>query len=391
MTANPKSNHIVFFVNILRKGAGMINRNLGMAKALTAQGGRISFLRYFRPCHQPDPATIPVYTILKTRYLDRLYGTALAFVPASVLIAWKLLRLRPDILCVDLPHEAFWALLFRPLFKYRIVFTYHGMVKPTHYDAHSSDAFERTEHRRLKRLTEQHYRYLARVDHAVVVSDFLRRELAGQGIESVVIYNGFDPDLINSTRQFKTIQGTGPVAISVGRYARCKGLLDVVKAFALVAQAQEDAELILYAVHEEKQYYQEILDHIEAHKLSHRVHLFGPIEFESFSYMVSLCSVFVTASLYESFGMPLLEAQACSVPCVSYAVGGVPEVVKDQVTGLLVEAGNVEALAQSLERLLTDATLHEQLTSHMPEHLSQFTYAKLASDLGALFERLTKP
>lgn len=58
----------------------------------------------------------------------------------------------------------------------------------------------------------------------------------------------------------------------------------------------------------------------------------------------------------ENEGMPvsLMEAAACGVPAVATAVGGVPELVEDGVTGLLTPAGDAPALARALERLLTD-------------------------------------
>src|SRR5439155_25720744 len=62
-------------------------------------------------------------------------------------------------------------------------------------------------------------------------------------------------------------------------------------------------------------------------------------------------------------GMPvsLMEAAACGVPVVATAVGGVPELVVDGATGLLVPAGDARALANALERLLIDDDLRARL------------------------------
>src|SRR5262249_35816657 len=62
-------------------------------------------------------------------------------------------------------------------------------------------------------------------------------------------------------------------------------------------------------------------------------------------------------------GMPgsLMEAAACGVPVVATSVGGVPELVEDEVTGLLVAPGNVPALASALERLLMDQALRKRM------------------------------
>lgn len=72
-------------------------------------------------------------------------------------------------------------------------------------------------------------------------------------------------------------------------------------------------------------------------------------------------SVVVLTSEYEGSPVCLKEAAACGVPVVATAVGGVPELVEDGRTGLLAPAGNAEAIAQHLERLLSDPELASAL------------------------------
>lgn len=71
--------------------------------------------------------------------------------------------------------------------------------------------------------------------------------------------------------------------------------------------------------------------------------------------------VFLLPSEVESFGLAALEAMSCGVPVVASAVGGVPEVVRDGVTGFLHPVGDVEAMAASTLRLLQDRALHESM------------------------------
>ncbi len=61
---------------------------------------------------------------------------------------------------------------------------------------------------------------------------------------------------------------------------------------------------------------------------------------------------FVLPSLYEGFGIAILEAMAAGKPVIATAVGGIPEFVRSGETGLLVEPGNVAALADAIDRLL---------------------------------------
>jgi glycosyltransferase involved in cell wall biosynthesis len=63
----------------------------------------------------------------------------------------------------------------------------------------------------------------------------------------------------------------------------------------------------------------------------------------------------------ESFCLGILEAMCFGVPSVSTAVGGIPEVIEDGVTGLLVPFGDAEALAQAAGNLLADPALRERM------------------------------
>ncbi|KKU14153.1 MAG: Glycosyl transferase group 1, partial [Candidatus Magasanikbacteria bacterium GW2011_GWC2_45_8] len=65
--------------------------------------------------------------------------------------------------------------------------------------------------------------------------------------------------------------------------------------------------------------------------------------------------IFVLPSLWEGLGIVILEAGASAVPVVASNVGGIPEMVVDQETGLLVPPGDVEALSHALRALLQDS------------------------------------
>ncbi|MFF5939048.1 glycosyltransferase, partial [Streptomyces sp. NPDC012508] len=63
----------------------------------------------------------------------------------------------------------------------------------------------------------------------------------------------------------------------------------------------------------------------------------------------------------ESFGMVLVEAMACATPVVGSDAGGIPYVIADKITGLIVPHGNPKALATACERVLRDGELADRL------------------------------
>jgi N-acetyl-alpha-D-glucosaminyl L-malate synthase BshA len=72
--------------------------------------------------------------------------------------------------------------------------------------------------------------------------------------------------------------------------------------------------------------------------------------------------VFLLPSELESFGLAALEALSCGVPVVASRIGGLPEVVSDGETGFLHPVGDIEAMAQSVLRLLRDPALHSRMS-----------------------------
>jgi glycosyltransferase involved in cell wall biosynthesis len=89
-------------------------------------------------------------------------------------------------------------------------------------------------------------------------------------------------------------------------------------------------------------------------------------------------------------GMPLFvfECMATDTPLVATAVGGLPEVVRDGETGLLVAPRDPDALAGALERLLTDRAFAQRLAAAAAARLAEFEIAAVASRFADLYEQL---
>jgi glycosyltransferase involved in cell wall biosynthesis len=88
----------------------------------------------------------------------------------------------------------------------------------------------------------------------------------------------------------------------------------------------------------------------------------GHIESERiFRSAFGACELLALPSDYEAFGLVLVEAMACYKPCVATRVGGVPEVIDEDKTGLLVDFGDVQGLAQALTQVLSDPNKARQM------------------------------
>ena len=115
----------------------------------------------------------------------------------------------------------------------------------------------------------------------------------------------------------------------------------------------------------------------------------GPLPFDDMPRRYSAATMVVNPSLEEAFGMALVEAMAAGLPTVATSVGGMPEVVADGVTGLLVPPNDSAALAGALGRLLGEPELARRLGAAGRERAVQrFSWDAVAATTVSLYQQL---
>jgi glycosyltransferase involved in cell wall biosynthesis len=96
--------------------------------------------------------------------------------------------------------------------------------------------------------------------------------------------------------------------------------------------------------------------------------------------------VFVQPSVFdEPFGMGIIEAMACQVPVVATKVGGIPEIVEDGKTGLLVEPGDSRALANAVLELLSNEDLRRKMGKTGRKRVESFSWDNIVTNLLHLY------
>ena len=122
--------------------------------------------------------------------------------------------------------------------------------------------------------------------------------------------------------------------------------------------------------------YDQVLQEIEKLDLKERVQFLGYVPQGDLPLVYNLACLFVYPTLYEGFGLPALEALACGVPVVTSAVASLPEIVGD--AGILVSAGDQQALAGAMLAILSDPELSSELSKRGPARASLFTWKRTA-------------
>jgi glycosyltransferase involved in cell wall biosynthesis len=110
--------------------------------------------------------------------------------------------------------------------------------------------------------------------------------------------------------------------------------------------------------------------------LSEEVVFTGYVPTDDLVTLYNAATVFVYPSLYEGFGLPILEAMSCGTPVITSNVASMPEVAGE--AALLVNPRSEEDLAQTLERVLTDEMLRRELGEKGLRRASQFSWEKTA-------------
>jgi starch synthase len=223
-----------------------------------------------------------------------------------------------------------------------------------------------------------------------------------------VLYNGIDPEEYHrvATRaalQRYDVDPALPYVLFVGRITRQKGILHLVHAIEYLAP---DVQVVLCAGAPDTREIDMEMAAAVRQVQARRAHVVWIREMVDKARLIELYShaaVFCCPSIYEPFGIINLEAMACGVPVVASAVGGIPEVVVPEETGLLVDLGARRAdtgepedtdgfarrLAAALNRLLGDEGLrHRMGAAGRTRAVQEFGWAAIAQQTVRLYESL---
>jgi glycosyltransferase involved in cell wall biosynthesis len=105
--------------------------------------------------------------------------------------------------------------------------------------------------------------------------------------------------------------------------------------------------------------------------------------------LLAAADAFLLTSVSEGIPVTIIEAMAAGVPVVATAVGGIPELITDQVSGLLASAGDAEGIADSLVRLAADANLRNQLAARAKlDAQTNFSEERMILDYDQVYQEM---
>ncbi len=289
--------------------------------------------------------------------------------------AWETFREKPDVLWMPM-H----SLPYLRSKKTKTVVTIHDLAFKffPHF-------FPKKDLRRLNYFTD----YAIKKAHRIIaVSNSTKNDILklypGIKEEKIrVIYHGYDKNLFNegiSSDQIKkaNIKYHIPYAryiIYVGAIQPRKNISGLVDAFELLRQDKTYKDVGLVIAGDLGWLYDDIVSKI---KKTENVYAMGKFETEDLGALIKGAGVFVLPSLYEGFGLPLIEAMACGTPVLAADNSSLSEIVSD--AGVLFDPCSRDSLAEALRKILESDKLRDDLRRKGLSRAKDFSWEKCARE-----------
>ncbi|MBN1813192.1 MAG: glycosyltransferase family 4 protein [Anaerolineae bacterium] len=237
-------------------------------------------------------------------------------------------------------------------------------------------------------------RWNARVaTHIIAVSEATKADLVSHyrtpPDKITVAYHGYDETLI-PIRDPARIEAAkaryaidGDYFLYLGSLQPRKNLARIIDAFASV-----ESQALLVLAGKRGWLYDDLFDQVRNLGLENRVLFPGYVHDEDKAALLSGTLAFVFPSLYEGFGLPVLEAQACGCPVITSTTSSLPEVTTEDAA-LLVNPEDTVAIAAAMQRTASDPTLRETLAERGFINVRRFSWATCAQTVLDVIERCT--
>lgn len=313
---------------------------------------------------------------------------------------WVYKQLRPSRL---------WTRIALPIALYRAKPKPDVIFSPTHYIPrfspvkrvgiifdlsylHFPEFFQKGD---LWQLTNWSKYSILNADHIITISNFTKQDIIKQyGISRekiTAVHPGYNSDIfrpVKNDSKIKKVQDKYKISekylIFIGTIQPRKNLLRLIESFSKI----DDLQLVIIGKSsgEGRQgwMYGDILRRPQELDIEERIIFTGFIPNEDLVCLLNGAVAFILPSLWEGFGIPVVEAMACGVPVIVSNVSSLPEVVGK--AGLLIDPKSVNQIEQSIRLISTDTKLRLNKSKQGLEQAKKFSWVKMAKSVLKVLE-----
>jgi glycosyltransferase involved in cell wall biosynthesis len=337
----------------LHKGSGQVVHMAELAKRLGEKGVQINI--FTRECLED---LSPIKTV-KVEFK----GSSLPFIRHFGFMARSSALIKEfDIVHTQYHPGVFTGNFVRTLRKIPHVFTFHGYA-PIRYWHNPKQKLKMFDHT-LGTIMALH----AGIDRIIAISyyiqDILTRFYKFDQAKISVIHNGvdierFQPNINGSILKTKYDLDDSPTILYLGRMDPYKGVQFLLRALPIVLEKAPTAKFIIAGATRFDKI--TVQDFVLSKKMRNSLIFTGYVSEAEVPLLYAICDVFCYPSMWEGFGLTPAEAQASGKPVVAFNHCAIPEVVKNNETGILVEPKDHKKMAEAIIKLVKDMNLRKHM------------------------------
>ncbi len=247
------------------------------------------------------------------------------------------------------------------IYKRKTIVTYHGG---------GAESFFRRNYKLVSII-------LKKVDHITVMSSFLQNVFSKYGLSTTILPNLTNLESkINFEINLKTLR-----IISIRTLDKMYNIDDIINAFIIIKEHFEDAELRIIGNGSE---IEKLKNYCKERELI-GVEFFGKISNERIIEELSKSNIMVSVPSFDNQPLSILEAFASAIPVISSNVGGIPYMIKDGVTGFLVNTNNPAQIAQKILWIMHHPEKTKEIIINASKELTKYQWGSIRKQLLNLY------
>ena len=185
-----------------------------------------------------------------------------------------------------------------------------------------------------------------------------------------------------------SLAGRGDFILFVGTIEPRKNIVRILQAFHQLKQESDFDDLKLILAGKQGWKYEQIFKTYHELELEDSVSFLGYVDEDTKQKLYCQAKLLIFPSLYEGFGLPILEAQRAGLPVITSNLSAMPEVAGSGA--LLVAPESINQISQAIKRVLTDELLRKDLIEKGYENVKKFSWKKTAEETEKVFEEVLK-
>jgi glycosyltransferase involved in cell wall biosynthesis len=174
------------------------------------------------------------------------------------------------------------------------------------------------------------------------------------------------------------------VVMTVARLEKVKGIEYLIKSISNLKSQISNLICLIVGEGSERKNLEKLVEKLN---IKEKVKFLGQVPNEKIPEYLAAADLFVLPSLREGFGIAILEAQAAKLPVIATNVGGIPDIIEPDRTGILVEPKNPKALSEAISRIYSNLVFSQKLVQRAKENLDKYNWNKIAEKVNYIYSQ----